>query len=454
MQALAQQQPALAALPLVDDGAPPLVVLLLQRPPGLRDDEVVERREHLGALRLEAVAREPEAVLALLQPLRVPLQEPLQAGGALQAGAHEGDDDLHRQVGAVVQVEVLLHGSVPARLNHQMRLHPLLVQLHPLGDDVLVAAHVAEVLPPARGNELLQPGVGDAVGDDGGARVLRQRHRRQQRDQPVLVDLQPGAVHHAAAVHVGVEHHPQVRPSAPHRRHRHRHRLRVLGVGHVVGEIPVGVQELAPGGVRAQRLQHHGGEEPAAAVARIHHHLQSLEGGAVVLRVVHPLLDELPQRGGVHRQKVHGGAERHVPHQKPRGPVLVRVGRRRLEDEGNVGLLEPPLGGEELDSVAVPGEVRGGAHHAAVVLVTLADGGHEAGGRGGQPHVHRRDALGGQARQDRRDDRLSRQAGVPSHGYLHPSATLTILNYPLCEPTSYEERLGRRDGYRFSLDTI
>ena len=46
---------------------------------------------------------------------------------------------LYGQVAPIIEEPVLLDGTVPARLHHQVTLLSGLIQLHALGDDVLVA---------------------------------------------------------------------------------------------------------------------------------------------------------------------------------------------------------------------------------------------------------------------------------------------------------------------------
>ena len=79
---------------------------------------------------------------------------------------------------AVVQVQILFQRAVPARLHHQLAVHPRLAQLDALVDDVLVAALVAAVLAAELRDKVGQAVGGDAVGDDGAAGELAQRDRR------------------------------------------------------------------------------------------------------------------------------------------------------------------------------------------------------------------------------------------------------------------------------------
>ena len=65
----------------------------------------------------------------------------------------------------------LNQGSLPG-LHHELAGGALLVEIHALGDDVLVAAPVAQVLAPPLLDVAVQPVAGHAVGHDRGAGVL------------------------------------------------------------------------------------------------------------------------------------------------------------------------------------------------------------------------------------------------------------------------------------------
>ena len=181
------------------------------------------------------------------------------------------DMDVARRT--VVEKVVLLERAVAGGLHHEVRLDAVGVELHALVNDVSVADAVEAVVAAPGLDEAGEPVAGPRVRDHRRAGVLVQHDGGHERDEPIAVDGRSRGVHHAAAVHVGVEHHAEVRAVVQDRIAREGHRGRVLRVGHVVRELAVGLQVEAPRRVGSQLLQDVPREEPSAAVAGIHDHL-------------------------------------------------------------------------------------------------------------------------------------------------------------------------------------
>ena len=203
-------------------------------------------------------------------------------------------------------------------------------------------------------DEARQPRAGHRVRHDGSARALLQIDGRQQRDEAVAVDGRAVFVHDGGAVAVRVKDHARVGVAVQHRAANGLHRARVLGVGDVVGEQAVGVEVLAALNVRAQRRQHALGEEPARAVARVHHDALARQ---------RPLAARLPA-DEVRKALCIGHQIVHTLHLGLRGRNVVHLQRDVLD----LRRLQPALCGDELHAVALEGQVRGRDHDGAVAL--------------------------------------------------------------------------------------
>ena len=273
MQALADEDPSLPD-PAAEHGHPPPLVVAIGAHPSLgRVPALAERPEVLddqGSVSLGRSIAKPHPFLqrlhGLLESVHQPRQVTLPPRGL--------NDHLHRHVRAVVQVVVLGHGAVAARLDHQRAVIDLLALL----DHVLVPSLEPEV-PAPPGLDKVGEGVrGHRVRDHGAPRRVPQRDRRHRRDQPVFVEGHALGVHHRRPVHVSVEDDAQIGVGLRDGALDAPHGVRILGVRHVVGEHAVGLQELGAGDVSAKGLQDILGKEPTGTVAGVHHDLQTGQG--------------------------------------------------------------------------------------------------------------------------------------------------------------------------------
>ena len=285
------------------------------------------------------------------------------------------------------------------------------------------------------GDERGKPARGDRVRHDGRARMLLQQHGGDQRDQAVSVELFAVVCDRARAIHIRVEDDAHVGFVVQHALRDGIHRRLVLRVWLVVGKMPVGFEELAARGVRAQRLQHAIHIKPARAVTRVHDDAKSLERMVVVFGV-YPAADSLDQPRGIDREEIHlraraalqGGDER----------VRLRAG----ENARDVALFQSAVFGEKLHAVAVPGQVARGEHDRAVELVTLGDGAHEHAGRARESEVRKVRAHGENAFRRGFEQRLAGEAGVAADGEPHFALARALLQ-------KQHERLGDiRDSLR------
>mmetsp|Transcript_8758 Transcript_8758/g.36695 ORF Transcript_8758/g.36695 Transcript_8758/m.36695 type:complete len:391 (-) Transcript_8758:423-1595(-) len=335
------------------------------------------------------------------------------------------------------------------------------VQRAPLVDDVLVPSHVPQVLPPPRLDERREPVRGDRVRHDGRPGVLREHDRGQKRDQAVAIKRDAGAVNHRAAVDVRVKDDAEVGAARLRRARRARHRLGVLGVGRVVRERPVRVQELRAVDVRAERLQHLRREESAGAVPGVDGDFEPAQragiGGA---DAVHDERAELFRVLGQERRVLHDVHSRGAVVAK-RGDG-VPPGRRRAllggggADGSNVRLVQASVLGEKFGSVAVERQVRRGEHHRGVVVGARRDRAHEARGGRGEPQVH--DARAPRVREPRERRVGERGAGEPRVAADGDDDILRLfahlLRQPLRERLRDEERRLLVQGHGLTLDAI
>ena len=163
---------------------------------------------------------------------------------------------------------------MPAGLDGQGAFHTLGVQANSLINNVPVAALVAVMLPTPIVNEALEPRRGDGVGYDGLSGFLVQENGGNQRNQPVTVDFPAIRIHDSRAVTVRVKDDAQVCANTQHRLPQGCHRLSVFRVGDMIGEVAIGLQELAALNPRTEAFQQLC-IEAARTVTGIHHHMQS-----------------------------------------------------------------------------------------------------------------------------------------------------------------------------------
>ena len=209
---------------------------------------------------------------------------------------------------------------------------------------------------------------GHGVGDDCRARVLPEYYRSDECDERVAVDGVTIVVHDGRTVHVGVEDDTQVGmvtgdgPADCH------HGIRALGVGSMVGEVSVRIQIDTTRGVSPQGLQYLLGEETTRSVARIDHDVEARQR---LVPLVHLPLDVVAEQLAV------------LLHEVPLGrlarEVLFFILALLSHEEQflDVLLAKATLWSEELQSVAVPGQVTCRHHDGTINRRLVVDGRHE-----------------------------------------------------------------------------
>lgn len=96
------------------------------------------------------------------------------------------------------------------RFHHQMSLDPVLIELNPLIDHIPISDPVQAVMASSIRNEPRERNARAGVGHDRRPRVLPQDDRGHEGDELVPVNRVALSIDHAAAVHVGVKHDPEV----------------------------------------------------------------------------------------------------------------------------------------------------------------------------------------------------------------------------------------------------
>ena len=275
-------------------------------------------------------------------------------------------------------------------------------------------------------DELRKPRGRDGVSHDGRAGVLAQQDRGDERDEAVAVELLAVCEHRPGAVHVGIKDDAEIGMAFEHRRADAVHRLRQLGVRHMVGEMPVGVEIAAAGCVRAERGEHALGKKAARAVSGIHNNALAREGLFV------PVCrgdDLFAQYGGI---GLHEFALRHAPAGGER-----RLLRGQTENFAHVRALRAARGGKEFESVAVPRQVARRDHDRRFEGALPRHGRHEHRRGGAETEIGHRRAARGERFAKRFGDRLARKARVAPD--THAEAFLS-------EPRAQKARKAARDG--------
>ena len=173
------------------------------------------------------------------------------------------------------------------------------------------------------------------------------------------------------AIDIGVEDHAEVGAAVLHCLAYRSHGVAVLGIGDVVGEVSVRFKELAALCVGTERTQYLL-EESAVAVSCIHNDVHAFKRMRVVVGF-HAFADVV---GDMARIDCHEVECRCVALRPVEGVVAALCNG---ENGGNVLAVESALGGEELQSVAVEGQMACRHHDRSRGIHLLADGGHEHG---------------------------------------------------------------------------
>ena len=179
------------------------------------------------------------------------------------------------------------------------------------------------------------------------------------------------------------------------------HRLGQLGVRHMVGEAPVGVEIAAAGRVRAERGEHALGEKAARAVSGVHNDMLARERLFVPVRRSDDLF---AQNGGI---GLHKFAPRHAPAGGKR-----RLLRGEAEDLAHVRALRAARGGEEFESVAVPRQMARRDHNGGVKGSLPRHGRHEHRRGSAETEIGHFRAAGGKRFAKRCGDRFARKTRV------------------------------------------
>ena len=173
----------------------------------------------------------------------------------------------------------------------------------------------------------------------------------------------------------------------------------------MVGEAAVRQEELAAGGIRAERGKNLSCEETACAVARVH---EDAEAGK---RLLHA-------RGGTDLFPEHFsiGGQEICPCRRRRAACGEAACARRGKDLRDVLLFKAALCGEEFEAVALKGQVACGDHDRAVERPTFHHGGHEHRRRGAEAEIRDLHPGGGKAVREPCGELFARKAGIPPDG--------------------------------------
>ena len=290
-----------------------------------------------------------------------------------------------------------------------------------------------------RGDKLRKPRGRDGIGHDRRAGVLTQQYGGDERDEAVAVELLAVREHRPGAVHIGIENDAEIGMALEYRLADAVHGLRQLGVRHMVGKMPVGVEIAAAGRVRAERGEHALGKKAARAVSGVHNDMLARERLFVPVRRSDDLF---AQNGGI---GLHKFAPRHAPAGGKR-----RLLRGEAEDLAHIRALRAARGGEEFESVAVPRQMARRDHNGGVKGSLLRHGRHEHRRGSAETEIGHFRAAGGKRFAKRFGDRPARKTRVA------PDAHAAAL-FP--EPRAQKARKAARNGthrrivkrYRFIL---
>mmetsp|Transcript_5115 Transcript_5115/g.11173 ORF Transcript_5115/g.11173 Transcript_5115/m.11173 type:complete len:270 (+) Transcript_5115:321-1130(+) len=215
------------------------------------------------------------------------------------ATTHSLDDDLHREIRAIIQVIVFTHRSVSARFNHERRDDARRVEFFALVNDVFVPAHETQMVTTLRLDKLVQTIRCDAVGNNRRSRVFFEHNFRKQCDEFVAIDFFPARVDDRASIDVSVKHYAEISLGAEHCAHASLHRLFIFWVRAVVREAPIGIEKLRAVRIRAERRENQIRKKSAAPVTSVHDDFHPRQWLIVVCRRIHAFANDIAQLCGV-----------------------------------------------------------------------------------------------------------------------------------------------------------
>lgn len=146
---------------------------------------------------------------------------------------------------------------------------PFLIEADAFIDDIFITPLEAMVHAAVGLDEFGQAARSGGVGDDRRAGELQQQDLADERDQAVAVDDSALRIHSAGAIHIRIKDDAQISLGCQHCLGNGSACLLILGVGDMVGEHAIRLEELAARGICAQGLQHIVHEETACTVTGI-----------------------------------------------------------------------------------------------------------------------------------------------------------------------------------------
>ena len=248
--------------------------------------------------------------------------------------------------------------------------------------------------------------------------MLAQQDSRQHRNNAVAVQLRTVGQHCASAVHIGIKDNTKIGFGLGNGGLDSLHCRGIFGVGDVVGERTVRLQELTTSSIRTQRLQYLVRIETACAVASVHNNLESLQRAILPGCGTH-LID---QNGGV---VVHKGTRLHGSRQQTCDFLASGIG----QNGGNVLLLQTAILGKELKAIAVKGQMACGNHHRTVIRHLARDGTHKHGRGRSHADIRHRNALLAHGVAQPICQLCARQTRITANGYAQG-----ILTHAVTQP--------------------
>ena len=320
-------------------------------------------------------------------------------------GLSRRNEQLDRQIGAVVEVVVFAQRAVARRFNRQGRYDAALVEADAFVDDVFIAPHVAVMdemkLILQKGRQLIRR---DRVRDDGAARIVRSQDGRHHGDEGVAVDGFTIGQDGAHAVYVRIEDEAQIGMVVENSFADRRHGLFIFRIRNMIGEHAVRFEELTARRIGAEDVEDLRGKEAACAVAGIDDDAHAFQGLAVRASA-YAAADFGAQVLGIYidnRQRLHAG---HI--------AVCFVQRRRPgQDVFNISLFQTAVFRKEFQAVAVVRQMAGRNHDGSVHMGRFEDNRHEHSRRRGQSAVKSSYAAGAKAFQ---------------HGLLHRAGRNTRI---------------------------
>ena len=280
---------------------------------------------------------------------------------------------------------------------------------------------------------------GNRVRNNRAARIIRSENGGHHGDKCITADFLAVFEYGTHAINVRIENQAQICTAVQHCFFDGCHSLLVFGVGDVIGEVPIRFQKDAAGSIGTQTAQDLRSKEAACTIAGIHHNVHAFQG---FILPAQSLTDFLAQVMTIAFNQI-------VFLNLSQIPFYHRIAGGIFEDGDDFIMLHTAVLGEELEAIAVVGQVTCRNHNGAVHLGFRENDGHKHSRRRSQTAIHCYHSCRRQSVQDCLFEVASRQAGIMADSNAQVFFLLAgLVSQKIKEPAGNDIRCISAQGHR------